>query len=170
MKPKESAGCHQTLSCRWGLGTRLAYKDLYSFCTVNNSNNSCMTSVMTSVKLQDKRQLVNVLCKTTTTKTKTTLSWLKLSFCDVYVTIITVNVVGVSLITGLECETVEWKLKWNGESTQLQLLLNLCNWHCNLGCTTWCISSTAISLQRFYEQDDIASMFHSSSSSPPTPW
>ena len=36
------------------------------------------------------------------------------------VTIITVNVVGVSLITGLECETVEWKLKWNGESTQLQ--------------------------------------------------
>ena len=37
------------------------------------------------------------------------------------VTIITVNVVGVSLITGLECETVEWKLKWNGESTQLQL-------------------------------------------------
>ena len=23
MKPEESAGCHQTLSARWGLGTRL---------------------------------------------------------------------------------------------------------------------------------------------------
>ena len=56
------------------------------------------------------------------------------------------------------------------EQWKYTVTANLCYWHCNLGWTTWCISSTAISLQRFYEQDDIASTFHFSSSSPPAPY